>query len=113
MHDTKLCFYSIYIGVPILHLIALPIQKWYWHYLLDNADILHYPMIEKMNKIFRLFVAQYLGLEAGSLLLGRFGDGEALALLLHGQSSVTSLVNKMIKIKGTYFTNADLKIVRN
>jgi len=49
-------------GVPILHIIATPFPN-QWHKIGDNQNTVHYPTIEKFNKIFRLFVAEYLQLE--------------------------------------------------
>lgn len=48
-------------GVPILHVIATPFPD-VWHKQSDNARAVHLPTIEKLNKIFRMFVAEYLGL---------------------------------------------------
>jgi len=49
-------------GVPILHVIADPFPR-QWHKFGDNIDNVHYATIEKLNKIFRIFVAEYLQLE--------------------------------------------------
>ena len=48
-------------GVPILHVIATPFPK-QWHKSGDNLNTVHFPTVEKLNKIFRLFVAEYLQL---------------------------------------------------
>ena len=48
-------------GVPILHVIATPFPK-QWHKIGDNLNTVHFPTVEKLNKIFRLFVAEYLQL---------------------------------------------------
>jgi len=48
-------------GVDILHLIATPFPK-VWHTLQDDASAVDLPTIEKLNKIFRIFVAEYLEL---------------------------------------------------
>lgn len=47
--------------VPILHVIAVPFPK-EWHTIKDNANLVHMDTVEKLNKIFRLFVAEYLQL---------------------------------------------------
>lgn len=47
--------------VPILHLITYPFPK-NWHKMGDNEQNIHYPTIENLNKIFRVFVAEYLKL---------------------------------------------------
>lgn len=48
-------------GVPVIHLIPLPFPP-VWHKLTDNADALHYPTIDNLVSIIRVFVAQYLNL---------------------------------------------------
>jgi glutaminyl-peptide cyclotransferase len=48
-------------GVDILHLIATPFPS-VWHTLKDDASVVDLPTVEKLNKIFRIFVAEYLGL---------------------------------------------------
>ena len=48
-------------GVPVLHLIAAPFPK-VWHTLDDNYHHLDFPTINKLNKIFRIFVATFLNL---------------------------------------------------
>jgi len=53
-------------GVPILHIIATPFPN-QWHKSGDNQNTVHYPTVEKLNKIFRLFVAEYLQLEQVNL----------------------------------------------
>lgn len=45
--------------VPILHLIPVPFPQ-EWHTLADNGDAIDYPTVEKLNKILRVFVAEYL-----------------------------------------------------
>ncbi|CAJ0582205.1 unnamed protein product, partial [Mesorhabditis spiculigera] len=48
-------------GVPILHLIATPFPR-VWHTVSDNERILHYPTIQYLTSIVRVFVAKYLGI---------------------------------------------------
>lgn len=48
-------------GVPIIHVIASPFPS-VWHTLRDNANAIDGPTVEKLNMIFRNFVAEYLGL---------------------------------------------------
>lgn len=48
-------------GVPVLHLIPVPFPS-VWHKLDDNGNALHYPTIDNLVSIIRVFVAQYLGL---------------------------------------------------
>jgi len=48
-------------NVPILHLIAVPFPD-VWHKESDNASAVDYPTVEKLNKILRVFVAEYLEL---------------------------------------------------
>uniref|UniRef100_A0A1A9VMM6 Glutaminyl-peptide cyclotransferase n=1 Tax=Glossina austeni TaxID=7395 RepID=A0A1A9VMM6_GLOAU len=45
--------------VPILHLIPVPFPK-YWHTTRDDADSLHWPTIRNFNKIFRIFIYEYV-----------------------------------------------------
>ncbi len=52
-------------GVNILHLIPSPFPT-VWHRETDNKEALHFPTIDNLNKVFRLFVARYLHL-TGSL----------------------------------------------
>ena len=42
-------------------MIATPFPN-QWHKMGDNANTVHLPTVEKLNKIFRLFVAEYLQL---------------------------------------------------
>lgn len=49
-------------GVPILHIIPTPFPK-EWHTLDDNKNALDWPTIDNFNKIFRVFVAEYLHLD--------------------------------------------------
>jgi len=48
-------------GVPILHLIAYPFPK-AWHKIGDNRSSLDFTRIAHLNKILRVFVAEYLHL---------------------------------------------------
>jgi glutaminyl-peptide cyclotransferase len=48
-------------GVPILHLIVLPFPE-VWHKLSDNANAIDIAATEDINKIVRVFVAEYLQL---------------------------------------------------
>ncbi|XP_030372572.1 glutaminyl-peptide cyclotransferase [Scaptodrosophila lebanonensis] len=48
-------------NVPILHLIATPFPD-VWHTPRDNAANLHWPSIRNFNRIFRLFVYEYVRL---------------------------------------------------
>ena len=48
-------------GVPILHLIPVPFPD-AWHKIDDNASVVDYPTVEKLNKILRVFVSEYLEL---------------------------------------------------
>ncbi|CAD5123170.1 DgyrCDS11539 [Dimorphilus gyrociliatus] len=48
-------------GVSVLHLIAVPFPK-SWHTADDDQTALHYPTIENLNRIFRVFVIEYLHL---------------------------------------------------
>ncbi len=46
-------------GVPILHIIPTPFPN-VWHEEGDDKSALHYDTIDDMNKILRVFVAEYL-----------------------------------------------------
>jgi glutaminyl-peptide cyclotransferase len=47
--------------VPILHLIVVPFPA-VWHTPADNADAVDYTSVANINKIMRVFVAEYLQL---------------------------------------------------
>jgi glutaminyl-peptide cyclotransferase len=49
-------------GVPILHLISVPFPK-AWHKMGNNASSLDFRRIGDLNKILRVFVAEYLHLQ--------------------------------------------------
>ncbi|XP_015918949.1 glutaminyl-peptide cyclotransferase [Parasteatoda tepidariorum] len=49
------------LGVPILHLIPNPFPS-VWHRESDNRDSLHHATIDNLNKILRVFIAEYLHL---------------------------------------------------
>ena len=49
------------LGVPILHIISTPFPS-VWHTNDDNGSAIHRPTVEKLNMIFRTFVAEYLNL---------------------------------------------------
>ncbi|CAI5451914.1 unnamed protein product [Caenorhabditis angaria] len=48
-------------GVPILHLITVPFPQ-VWHRPSDNANALHWPTIDHLTSIVRVFTAKYLGI---------------------------------------------------
>ncbi|XP_076361727.1 glutaminyl-peptide cyclotransferase-like isoform X2 [Tachypleus tridentatus] len=49
-------------GVSVVHLIPSPFP-YIWHRDIDDREHLHHPTINNLNKIFRVFVAQYLHLD--------------------------------------------------
>ncbi|XP_076306431.1 glutaminyl-peptide cyclotransferase-like [Tachypleus tridentatus] len=49
-------------GVPVLHLVTHPFPE-VWHKQTDNGNYLDYTVINNINKIVSLFVAQYLHLD--------------------------------------------------
>ena len=49
-------------GVPILHLISAPFPR-VWHTVRDDRSALDSKKIENFNKILRVFVAEYLGID--------------------------------------------------
>jgi len=51
----------LFADVPILHMISYPFPS-VWHTSADNEDALSYPTINNINKILRVFVAEYLSL---------------------------------------------------
>ena len=58
VQDDQVPFYQL--GVTrILHLISSPFPS-VWHTLQDNEQALHYPTIDYLNKILRVFVYGYL-----------------------------------------------------
>lgn len=46
-------------NVPILHVIPTPFPR-VWHEEGDNESVLDYNTIDDLNKILRVFVAEYL-----------------------------------------------------
>ncbi|KAL4238938.1 hypothetical protein ACF0H5_003642 [Mactra antiquata] len=49
--------------IPVLHLISSPFPS-VWHTMADNADAINYDVTDNFNRIFRVFVANYLHLPA-------------------------------------------------
>lgn len=48
-------------GVPILHVIPLPFPD-EWHTMQDGWDAVDFTTTENLNRLFRVFVAEYLHL---------------------------------------------------
>lgn len=48
-------------GVPVLHLIPIPFPE-VWHTPGDNRDAVDINTVENINKILRIFLAEYLHL---------------------------------------------------
>jgi len=61
---TKWDFFSktIYLDVPILHLIATPFPPT-WHQPSDNEANLDFPSITHIRNIMKIFVIEYLHLK--------------------------------------------------
>ncbi len=59
-----LCYYCLRTptGVPILHLICVPFPS-VWHKISDNGRVVDYADVADLNKILRVFVAEYLQLD--------------------------------------------------
>ena len=55
------CYCCLAADVPVLHLISYPFPS-VWHTPADNEDALSYPTVNNINKILRVFVAEYLSL---------------------------------------------------
>ena len=49
-------------GVPVVHVIPTPFPE-VWHKESDNLDNIHFPTVNNLFKIFKVFVAQYLNLD--------------------------------------------------
>ncbi|CAD7079794.1 unnamed protein product [Hermetia illucens] len=49
-------------GLPILHVIPIPFPEC-WHKECDNGDLIDYETTENLNKIFRVFVLEYLNID--------------------------------------------------
>lgn len=47
------------LGVPIIHLITVPFPD-FWHTVNDNHEVIDYNTVENINKILRVFIAEYL-----------------------------------------------------
>jgi len=52
-------------GVPVLHVIPYPFPS-VWHTDADNATAIHGPTVTSLNRILRVFVADYLHLAGGA-----------------------------------------------
>jgi len=52
---------DVSVDVPIVHLICMPFPS-EWHTEHDNEAALHYPTINNIGKMMRVFVAEYLQL---------------------------------------------------
>jgi hypothetical protein len=53
-------------GVPVLHLIAVPFPSG-WHTLGDSAERLNAGTIANLLSVFRIFLAEYLLLDASTM----------------------------------------------
>lgn len=53
-------------GVNIVHVIPSPFPS-VWHKDSDNAAALHHPTIHNLNKIFTVFIAEYMHLDPARL----------------------------------------------
>lgn len=53
--------FALFSDVPILHLISNPFPR-EWHTTDDNRDIVDMDTVENINKILRIFVAEYLNM---------------------------------------------------
>ena len=60
-HYKYLHLFYFFSEVPILHVIPVPFPD-EWHTAQDNANVVDYPTVEKLNKILRVFVSEYLEL---------------------------------------------------
>ncbi|CAG8790254.1 8060_t:CDS:2, partial [Dentiscutata erythropus] len=49
-------------GVPVLHLIAYPFPT-VWHTVADNINAIDNGTVYKLNTVFRIFAAEYLGID--------------------------------------------------
>lgn len=49
-------------GVPILHMIPVPFPE-VWHKMSDNHEAVDITTVENLNKILRIFVAEYLHID--------------------------------------------------
>ncbi len=57
-------------GVPILHLIVVPFPS-VWHKASDNERAVDFADVADVNKVLRVFVAEYLQLDGGGADFGR------------------------------------------
>ncbi|XP_039257363.2 glutaminyl-peptide cyclotransferase-like [Styela clava] len=60
VEDDHIPFYTR--NVPVLHVIPSPFP-WHWHTLQDNMQNLDFTTIERLTKIFVVFVSEYLHLD--------------------------------------------------
>lgn len=56
-----LVIFALFSDVPILHLISHPFPR-EWHTADDNRNIVDMDTVENINKILRVFVAEYLNM---------------------------------------------------
>ena len=62
IQDDHISFYEK--GVPVLHMIDLNfLRSSIWHTMADNRSNIDFETVNKLNKLFRGFVADYLRLE--------------------------------------------------
>jgi len=56
--EVCICLFA---DVPVVHMISYPFPS-VWHTVADNEQALHSPTINNINRILRVFVAEYLNL---------------------------------------------------
>lgn len=61
VEDDHKPFMELRRDLPVLHLISTPFPK-VWHTMKDNKKALNYHVIDNFNRIFRVFVSNYLHL---------------------------------------------------
>ena len=59
----------VWTDVPVVHLIAYPFPE-EWHKASDDKTALHFPTIDNINKILRVFVCEYLHLSPWMIFIG-------------------------------------------
>lgn len=59
--EQNVYIFPFFSDVPILHLISNPFPR-EWHTVKDDRNIIDMDTVENINKILRVFVAEYLNM---------------------------------------------------
>lgn len=93
------------VDVPVLHVISAPFPS-VWHTKDDNEDALHYPTIDNLNKIFRIFVSEYLHLKLWLCVIDN--NTEIIREVSNDEYILDSEIDSVNDINRTYTSNVTL-----